>query len=184
MRTPFVVLIFIGLALNTNVLAQMDHTIPLRAVSPPVRLQSPAEAMLRAQAIRAAQAQAEQTAAQTRLIQEQTRALQQQNNERASPVSNQSQPQQPAPPDPAVQQWLTAAQPRMHLFPDFEQVVFSPNLLMSIDMVRLMSGSQYAADIAYYFGKHPVESSAVAQMPLLEAARAINDIEQRLKGQP
>lgn len=77
--------------------------------------------------------------------------------------------------------WIIAAQPRMHIFPDFEKVVFAPNVSITDDMVRLMSSSTYAADIAYYLATHKAEAKAISLMPLLDAARAIDRIESQVK---
>ncbi len=100
---------------------------------------------------------------------------------------NRQAPVAPPPPkhseqvDPAMREWLKAAAPRLHLFPDFDKVVYANNVSITIDMIRLMAGSPYAADIAYYLATHKTESLAVSQMPLLEAARAVSAIEARVK---
>ena len=60
-------------------------------------------------------------------------------------------------------------------------MVFESDVAITPDMVRLMAGSDYAADIAYYLGKHKAEARAIAMLPLLDAARAIDAIEARLK---
>jgi hypothetical protein len=83
--------------------------------------------------------------------------------------------------NPAFDEWLKAAVPRMGLYPDFEKVVFSSDVAITNDMIRLMAGSPLAADIAYYFGMHKYESMAVSKMNLWQAARAIEQIETRLK---
>ena len=57
-------------------------------------------------------------------------------------------------------------------------MVFDEELQISLDMVALMAESRYAADIAYYLGKHPEESARISQMPLPEAGKAIFDIEE------
>lgn len=89
--------------------------------------------------------------------------------------------QPPASSDPYLQEWLAKAQPRMGLYPDFAAVVFESDVAITPDMVRLMAGSDYAADIAYYLGTHKAEARAIAMLPLLDAARAIDAIEARLK---
>jgi hypothetical protein len=43
-----------------------------------------------------------------------------------------------------------------------------------------MSPREYAADIAYYLGQNKMESLAISKLNLVEAARAIDGIEQRL----
>lgn len=76
--------------------------------------------------------------------------------------------------------WFEKARPRMGLYSDFADVVYADDVNISPDMVMLMSSSDYAADIAYYLGTHKAESTAISKLPLLEAARAIDDIEARL----
>lgn len=77
--------------------------------------------------------------------------------------------------------WIEAAKPRMGLYPEFEKVVTAPEVNITPDMVRLMTSSPLAADIAYYLATHRAEATAISQMPLLEAARAIDRIERELK---
>jgi len=77
-------------------------------------------------------------------------------------------------------QWLKSAQPRMHLFPDFQQVVFSQDLAISDDMIEIMAPSPFAADIAYYLGTHKIEAMAIKTMSLADASQAISGIESRL----
>ena len=80
-----------------------------------------------------------------------------------------------------MQDWWRVAAPRVGRFPDFEQVVLKSNAPISQDMVRLMTGSPLAADIAYYFATNRMEALAVTQMSLLDAARAVDRIERALK---
>ena len=79
--------------------------------------------------------------------------------------------------------WLEAAKPRRHLFPDFDQVVFAPNVAITPQMVMFMSGSTFAADFAYYLGKHRAEAIAIASMAPLDAAKAIDQIEAKAKAE-
>lgn len=95
-----------------------------------------------------------------------------------------SAPQTQTPASDYTAAWLAAAQPRMGLYPDFAEKVFAPEVPISPDMVRLMTGSTMAADIAYYLATHRAEATAISQMPLLEAARAIDRIESELKSKP
>ncbi len=87
----------------------------------------------------------------------------------------------PAEPPNYGQRWLEKARPRMGLFPNFAKVVFESDVTITPDMVMLMSSSDYAADIAYFLGTHKAELLAIAQLPLLDAARALSDIEERIK---
>lgn len=99
----------------------------------------------------------------------------------AQQQAQQAQASQPAPQSDFGQAWLTAAQKRAHLFPNFREVVFAPDVPITPQMVMLMSVSPYAADIAYHLGTHKAEALAIAQMPLLDAGKAIDDIEARVK---
>jgi hypothetical protein len=97
-------------------------------------------------------------------------------------------PPQPRPPEPAAMPgWLTAwyhaAQPRMGLYPDFDKVVFAPEVSISEDVVKLMTSSPYAADIAYYLATHRAEAAAISSMPLLEAARAIDALDRKFQAE-
>lgn len=94
--------------------------------------------------------------------------------------SNRKDPQK-AGENPVFDEWLKAAVPRMGLYPDFEKVVFSGDVAITNDMIRLMADSLLAADIAYYLGMHKYESMAISKMNLSQAARAIAQIETRLK---
>ncbi len=124
----------------------------------------------------------EQAATQRRLIEEQTRALQLENNQREAAARRPERSEVVQEMSPYMQQWLKSAQPRMHLFPDFEKVVFAPDLAISEDMIKLMAASPYAADIAYYLGSHKMEAVAIRDMPMLDAARSISEIEKRQMG--
>ena len=169
------------------------------------------------------QAQQEQAAAQTRLLEEQTRALQLENQRRQAELrqardaaaATSTVPQEPrvtrdqafedcmakgvgadtcvmlqaagVPPKPSggvgavgsvtPAQWQAAVAPRKGRYPDFDAVVFARDVSMSPDMIQCMARSPYAADIAYYLGKHKDQAAKIAGMNLLGAAVAINEIE-------
>ena len=74
--------------------------------------------------------------------------------------ANKAEPQK-AGENPIFEEWLKAAAPRMGLYPDFEKVVFSGDIAITNDMIRLMADSLLAADIAYYLGTHKYESMAI-----------------------
>lgn len=131
-------------------------------------------------AVQNARTQADQAAMQRRLIEEQTRALQLENNQREAAATRSQSVGVPQEMQPHMRQWLKSAQPRMHLFSDFEQVVYSPDVAISDDMIKLMASSSFAADIAYYLGSHKMEATAIKSMAILDAARSISDIEKRL----
>ncbi len=126
------------------------------------------------EALRAARAQAD-------IAESQARRAAQEDRNRQAPVAAAPPPKNSEQDDQAMREWLKAAGPRLHLFPDFDKVVYANDVSITIEMIRLMAGSPYAADIAYYFGTHKTESLAVSQMPLLEAARAVSAIEARVK---
>lgn len=136
------------------------------------------------------QAEMEQAAAQKRLIEEQTRALELENQRREAELRQASgaAPTTSAVPQQlstggsagllaAMAQWQAAAAPRKGRYPDFEAVVFAPDVSMSPDMIQCMAHSPYAADIAYYLGKHKDEAAKIASMSFLDAAGAIREIE-------
>lgn len=167
-------LVFIALAAHSLAYGQLT---PLPAYNP-TRIESPAEMMLRAAQIKEAQARAAAAAAEARLAEQRARDAERRAEERAAgqaPSADKStQPQY-------LQDWWKAAAPRIGRFPDFEQVVLKSNAPISEDMVRLMTGSPLAADIAYYFATNRVEAMAVTQMSLLDAARAVDRVERTLK---
>ncbi len=119
---------------------------------------------------------------QNQQMEDQIRAQQRQNQQSEESVrKQQSQPNSPRTPEPVLDEWLKSAAPRMGLFPDFEKVVFAGDVSITIDMIRLMTPSPFAADIAYYLGTNKLESLAISKMTLAEAARSIDRIEARIK---
>jgi TolA-binding protein len=123
--------------------------------------------------------QNEKSAFQLRQMEEQQRAQERQRQQQIEERQRQSQPVNQ--PDPIIDAWLKAAAPRMGLYPDFEKVVFSAEVAITTDMIRLMTPSPFAADIAYYLGRNKIESMAISKMTLVQAARSIDQIELRLK---
>lgn len=126
-----------------------------------------------------AQARAAEAAARARLAEQKAADAARRSSE--PKPSGAATPPDKTQPSPAMREWLKAAGPRMHLYPDFEEVVFTREVAISTDMVRLMAGSPLAADIAYYLAKRRMESLAISQMSLLDAARAVDRIERTLK---
>ena len=98
----------------------------------------------------------------------------------AEAARQQTQSGQASPNADYQRQWFEKARPRMGLYSDFAEVVYADDVNITPDMVMLMSSSDYAADIAYYLGTHKAESTAISKLPLLDAARAIDDIEASL----
>ena len=76
-----------------------------------------------------------------------------------------------------VAKFMAAIKSRKNRFPDFDRVVLHGNARVTPSMLELMAGSPYAADIAYYLGKHPEESAAIAVMKPDQASLAIHQIE-------
>ena len=99
---------------------------------------------------------------------------------RAQTQAAQRQAQSSTPGADYLQIWYEKAKPRMRLFPDFEAIVFAEDVNISTDMVMLMSSSDYAADIAYHLATHKAEAMAISRLSLLDAARAIDAIEEKL----
>jgi hypothetical protein len=159
--------------MNTH--AQVNPMIPLMVR--PMQLPDPLQQAQQIEQIRALRLQNEQAEAQRRLMDQQAQDRQ---RRQADAVRSQ-QPQTNNQPDPIIDEWLKAAAPRMGLYPDFEKVVFAPDVSITTDMIRLMTPSSLAADIAYYLGTHKIESLAISKMTLVEAARSIDRIEAKLK---
>ena len=157
--------------------APVHAQIPLMVQ--PLQLQSPLMLMQQAEQIRALQIQNEQAENQRRNMEEQARAQERQRRQQAEQSQQKSQANNQ--PDPVIDEWLKAAAPRMGLYADFEKVVFAPDVSITTDMIRLMTPSPLAADIAYYLGSHKIESLAISKMSLVEAARSIDRIESKLK---
>ena len=101
--------------------------------------------------------------------------------EKKEEVSKQQNQPEPNASTPVIDEWLRAAAPRMGLYVDFETAVFAADVPITLDMIRLMTPSPLAADIAYYLATHKMESLAISKMTLVEAARAIDRIEAKLK---
>lgn len=158
-----------------SALAQINPMIPLMVQ--PLQLQNPILQMQQIEQLRSIQLQNEQAKIQMRALEEQRQ--QEAKNQQKNTQENSSQKAPSI--DPLIQDWLKAAGPRMHLYADFEKVVFAPDVSINLDMIRLMSRSQFAADIAYYLGTHKMETLAISQMALLDAARAVDRIEAEFK---
>lgn len=148
-------------------MCQINPSIPL--MFNPVQIQNPMIQYQQIQQIRANQAIADQ-------IQEQRAADEQRrrNQEAAARRNSANEADLAA-------AWREKAMKRSYLYPDFEQVVFAEDVTFTIDMIRVMAVSDYAADIAYYFGKNKIEAMAVANMPMVEAAKSIASIEKKFK---
>lgn len=170
-----VLVLALGVSLTTSsVFGQLvNPNIPLMFRPPQFNFPDPLQQAQQIEQIRSLQLQNQRMEQERRWAEEQRRQQQ----------IGAEQPRQvaPPPPDPIFDEWLKAAAPRMGLYPDFQTVVFAPDLPITTDMIRLMTPSSLAADIAYYLGKHKLESLAITKLNLAEAARAIDRIEERLK---
>ena len=155
-------------AFHGAAMCQINPAIPL--MFNPVVIQNPMNQYQQLQQIRANQAIADQ-------IQEQRAAEAQRQRNLADASRRQSTNEAEI-----AEAWKAKALKRSHLYPDFEQVVFANDVTFTMDMIKLMAMSEYAADIAYYFGTHKIEAVAVANMPILDAANRISSIEQKFYG--
>ena len=181
-RSVWAIISAIAFGFSAPVLGQaFDPMVALKVRPPaPITLPNPLPTISQIEAIEAARARAERDRAETDLIRQTTAAMQRQRQytpESPAMTTN----NQPTETSPVIRAWLIAAQPRMHLYPDFEQVVFAADVPFTEKLIDLMSGSDYAADIAYYLGKNKIEAVAISEMPTLKAAQSVQDIEERLK---
>jgi hypothetical protein len=85
--------------------------------------------------------------------------------------------------DAQVAKFMKAIEPRKRRFADFDQVVIHGKTAVTPEMLALIAESPYAADIAYYLGKHPEQSGAIAQMQPAEAGLAVRRIEATVAAQ-
>jgi len=170
---PMICVFISGAPVNAQGINPM---IPLMGRPLQLNVPDPLQQALQIEQIRAMRIQNEQAQAQQRQMQEQARA-----EDRRRIEARERQPQAVNQPDPVIDEWLKAAASRMGLFPDFEKVVFASDVSITTDMIRLMTPSPLAADIAYYLGTNKLESLAISKMTLVEAARSIDRIEARLK---
>ena len=79
--------------------------------------------------------------------------------------------------DDLVRKFMNAIKVRKYRFTDFDQVVIHGKMPMTPEMLAVIAESPYAADIAYYLGKHTDQSGAIALMPPKEARSALQQIE-------
>ena len=161
------------------VLSVAHAQIPIAMQIQDIQLPNTLQMMQQVEQIRATQLQNEQAAFQLRQMEEQRLAQERQRQQQIEQHQRQSQSNNK--PDPVIDDWLKAAAPRMGLYKDFEKVVFATDVPITTDMIRLMTPSTFAADIAYYLGTNKLESLAISKMTLVEAARSIDRIETQLQ---
>lgn len=68
--------------------------------------------------------------------------------------------------------------------PDFVDVVYNPDLLLSQDMVDIAFDSEKGPEILYYLGKNPAEAARIAQMDKARAGYEIGRLEAALQLPP
>jgi hypothetical protein len=78
---------------------------------------------------------------------------------------------------PEANRFAEAIKYRRYRWADFDETIFAKDLIVSQDMMGLMAESRYAADVAYYLGKHKDISAQISRLPLPEAAARIKVIE-------
>jgi hypothetical protein len=122
-----------------------------------------------------------ETMQQIRLMDEQRLLEEQRQHDSTSQHSQQGNAGVPAPDQAIVQaqvaKFMEAIKHRKHRFADFDQVVIHSKTPVTPAMLALMAESPYAADIAYYLGKHPEESGAIARMRPADAGLAVRQLE-------
>lgn len=64
---------------------------------------------------------------------------------------------------------------------DFKEVVFNPNLDITLPMVRAASESELAADLLYFLGQNPDEAERISKLPESSIPREIGRLEARLE---
>ncbi|RRQ52285.1 hypothetical protein [Sphingorhabdus wooponensis] len=161
-----------------------DPMVALKVRPPQIKMPDPILQMQRLEAMEASRARAERDRAEAERIRQQTDYMRRDNTPPYVPsagAGDASATSSPSTLNQTIEKWLVAAQPRMHLFADFDNVIFASDVPFSERIIEMMSGSDYAADIAYYLAKHKAELIAIDKMSTLESAKAITSIELRLK---
>ncbi len=79
-----------------------------------------------------------------------------------------------------IDKFLAVVKPRKWHYLDFDQVVIHGKAPMSPQVLALIAQSYYAADIAYYLGKHPDQALIISRMPAANASQAVKTIESTL----
>jgi hypothetical protein len=171
LSTAFVSMAFIC----SNSSAQVNWQIPM--MIRPLQIPPPSDFLRDMQQLELLRLQSEQLRAQREFLEEQKRR----NRDEQTQSDAQNAQKQSNPQDGVIESWLHSAAPRMHLYPNFESIVFAADVPISLDMVKLMTPSTYAADIAYYLATHKDESLKISQMTIVGAAKEIARIEKMLK---
>lgn len=139
-------------------------------------------ALLQAEQIRQLQLENERRAEELRRAQEHAAVAATAEDAARTPAATADKTMQPSAVDAAIlQKFDQAIRYRRYRWKDFDQVVFAPDVSISMDMVGLMAESPIAADIAYYLGTHKDDAARISALPLPTAAREIFAIEEKLQ---
>ena len=150
--------------------SQINPLIPLQIQ--PIQIQNPLIQMQQFEAIRAQEAQ--RRFYEDQLAQQQRdRAIKEQKEQAALDVRDYEKR--------VIADYFKAAQNRASLYPDFEKVVFANDVVITIDMIKRMSNSFYAADIAYYLGTNKDEAYKISKLSWFDMGVAVANIEEKLK---
>lgn len=85
----------------------------------------------------------------------------------------------------AVQTFWTKADEVAERFADFEQVVTDPNFVqLSGHVYEFVMESDVGPELAYHLGKNKAKATQIREMPPIQAARALLQLEQELKTKP
>ena len=74
-------------------------------------------------------------------------------------------------------EWQASVDDAKAKYTDFAAVAQNPSLPVSNDMAHLIKTSDSGPDVLYHLGQNPALAAQIAQMPPIEAARAIGRIE-------
>lgn len=69
-------------------------------------------------------------------------------------------------------------------YDDFEEVVTNPKMTITVPMRDALGESELGGEIAYYLGTNLKEAATIAQMSPVQQVKAIDKLEQKLKGTP
>lgn len=76
-----------------------------------------------------------------------------------------------------AENWKDQIQEGRAKYSDFDAVTQRPDLPISLELAETIADSDYAADVAYYFGKNPEEARAWQALPKHQRDRAFGRIE-------
>lgn len=119
---------------------------------------------------------AAQEAERIRIEQERIQ-IQMERDKRQAAVKAQQAPEKQQTDDEIIKRWAAAAQPRIHLYPNFNDIVYARDLPLTVPIINLMSQSFYAADIAFYLGSNKHIATQISNMSIDQAQASIKIIE-------